>query len=190
MDHGFRHPFYIIEEFTEEIRTAEKEAYGKLIRMMAHEVNNTIGSVNSIMSSVKSNPESFIESERDEVVKVLGIAIQRNYQLNRFMQNLSNVVKLPPPEKELIDLNESLMVVLDSFRAILREKNISLETQMDDSSIIISADSSQLEQVFSNIIKNSIESIKSDGHIVVTMKSGPTRIYFEDDGAGFSKRDL
>ena len=43
--------FIIIEEFTEEIRKAEREAYGKLIRMMAHEVNNTIGSVNSIMSS-------------------------------------------------------------------------------------------------------------------------------------------
>ena len=56
MDHGFKHPFYIIEEFTEEIRKAEREAYGKLIRMMAHEVNNTIGSVNSIMSSVQSNP--------------------------------------------------------------------------------------------------------------------------------------
>ncbi len=72
MDHGFRHPFYIIEEFTEELRKAEKEAYGKLIRMMAHEVNNTIGSVNSIMSSVKSNPGSFVDSDRDEVGKVLG----------------------------------------------------------------------------------------------------------------------
>src|SRR5664279_3019401 len=50
MDHGFKHPFYLIEEFTEEIRKAERDAYGKLIRMMAHEVNNTIGSVNSIMS--------------------------------------------------------------------------------------------------------------------------------------------
>ncbi len=122
-----------------------------------------------------------------KLVKYLEIAIQRNYQLNRFMQNLSNVVKLPPPEKEPIELNESLMVVLDSFSAILKEKNISLETRMDNSSIIISADSSQLEQVFSNIIKNSIESIKSDGQIVVSVKSGPTRIYFEDDGAGFSK---
>ena len=98
MDHGFKHPFYIIEEFTEEIRKAEKEAYGKLIRMMAHEVNNTIGSVNSIMSSVQSNPGSFAESDREEVIRMLGVAIQRNYQMNRFMQNFSNVVKLPLPE--------------------------------------------------------------------------------------------
>ena len=104
MDHGFKHPFYIIENFTEEIKKAEKEAYGKLIRMMAHEVNNTVGSVNSIMTSIQSNPETFVNSEQDDILKMLGVAIQRNYQMNRFMQNFSNVVKLPAPDKELIDL--------------------------------------------------------------------------------------
>jgi nitrogen fixation/metabolism regulation signal transduction histidine kinase len=93
MDHGFKHPFYIIEEFTEEIKRAEKEAYGKLIRMMAHEVNNTVGSVNSIMTSIQSDPDTFVKSEKDELIRMLGVAIQRNHQMNRFMQNFSNVVK-------------------------------------------------------------------------------------------------
>src|SRR5664279_6270746 len=126
MDHGFKHPFYFIEEFTEEIRKAERDAYGKLIRMMAHEVNNTIGSVNSIMSSIQSNPDSFIDSDRADVIRMLGIAIQRNYQMNRFMQNFSNVVKLPLPEKEKMDLNESIMVVIDSFSSMLKEKSIKI----------------------------------------------------------------
>jgi two-component system, NtrC family, nitrogen regulation sensor histidine kinase NtrY len=186
MDHGFRHPFYIIEEFTEEIRKAEKEAYGKLIRMMAHEVNNTIGSVNSIMSTVKTDPDSIIESERDDIVRILDVAIQRNYQLNRFMQNLSNVVKLPLPEKEPMNLNESIMVVIESFNYLLKEKNISLETDMDSKALIILADRSQMEQVFSNILKNSIEAIKNNGRITVSVKANPDRIIFEDDGIGLS----
>lgn len=155
MDHGFKHPFYLIEEFTEEIRKAERDAYGKLIRMMAHEVNNTIGSVNSIMSSVQSNSESFIDSDRDDITRMLGIAIQRNYQMNRFMQNFSNVVKLPLPEKEKIDLNESLKVVIDSYSSVLKEKNITVDLDFDISSPVIHADRSQMELVFSNIIKNS-----------------------------------
>lgn len=187
MDHGFKHPFYIIEEFTEEIRKAEKEAYGKLIRMMAHEVNNTIGSVNSIMATVQSNPDSFVESEREEVVRVLGVAIQRNYQMNRFMQNFSNVVKLPQPEKETMDLNESIMVVVESFSPILKEKHISVITDLNEKSPLISADRSQMEQVFTNILKNSIEAIKNDGHIIVSVKVNPTCICFEDDGVGLSK---
>lgn len=186
MDHGFGHPFYIIEEFTEEIRKAEKEAYGKLIRMMAHEVNNTIGAVNSIMSTVKSDPELIIERERDDTMRILDVAIQRNYQLNRFMQNLSNVVKLPLPEKESMNLNESIMVVIESFNYLLKEKNISIETKMDSKALIIFADRSQMEQVFSNILKNSIEAIRSKGRITVSVKANPDRISFEDNGVGLS----
>lgn len=187
MDHGFKHPFFIIEEFTEEIRKAEREAYGKLIRMMAHEVNNTIGSVNSIMSSIHSNPESFVSSDKDDIVKMLGIAIQRNYQMNRFMQNFSNVVKLPLPEKEKMDLNESLRLVIESYSPEMKEKNIILEMNLDIDSPVIYADRSQMEQVFLNIIKNSKEALGNNGHITVSTKSNPATIVFEDDGTGLAK---
>jgi len=187
MDHGFKHPFYIIEEFTEEIRKAERDAYGKLIRMMAHEVNNTIGSVNSIMSSIQSNTDSFIDTDREDSIRMLGIAIQRNYQMNRFMQNFSNVVKLPLPEKEKMDLNESVMVVIESYSSMLKEKSIKIEVNLDSSSPIISADRSQMEQVFSNIIKNSAEAVEQDGQIYISTKIKPVSISFEDNGTGLSK---
>jgi signal transduction histidine kinase len=188
MDHGFRHPFYIIEEFTEEIRQAEKEAYGKLIRMMAHEVNNTIGSVNSIMSTVLSINESSADNESDEIINMLGIAVQRNYQLNRFMQNLSNVVKLPPPERERLNLYDSALVVLESFNPVMKEKNITLEYNYDSASLMIVADRSQMELVFSNILKNSVEAIKDNGSIKVTLSSYPLSISIADDGMGLTKK--
>jgi two-component system, NtrC family, nitrogen regulation sensor histidine kinase NtrY len=187
MDHGFKHPFYIIEEFTEEIRKAEKEAYGKLIRMMAHEVNNTIGSVNSIMSSIQSNPESFISTDRDDVIRMLGIAIQRNYQMNRFMQNFSNVVKLPVPEKEKMDLNESVMMVIELFSAEMKQKNVTFTLSLDSTSPAVNADRSQMEQVFTNIIKNSLEAVPKGGRISISTTANPATVIFEDDGCGLSK---
>lgn len=187
MDHGFKHPFYVIEEFTEEIRKAEREAYGKLIRMMAHEVNNTIGSVNSIMLSVQSNPDSFVKSDREDSVRMLGIAIQRNYQMNRFMQNFSNVVKLPLPEKEQMNLNESVRVIMESFSSVFNEKNIVSEVNLDSSSPLINADRSQMEQVFLNIVKNSVESVGFKGQIKVSTKTNPVRVQFEDNGSGLTK---
>jgi nitrogen fixation/metabolism regulation signal transduction histidine kinase len=187
MDHGFKHPFYIIEEFTDEIRKAERDAYGKLIRMMAHEVNNTIGSVNSIMSSIQSNPESFVNSDRDDVIRMLGIAIQRNYQMNRFMQNFSNVVKLPLPEIDTMDLNASLTLVIESFNSALKEKGVVIEISLDSSVSLISADRSQMEQVFSNILKNSIEAVEINGQIKVSTSGSPTIVRFEDDGPGLSR---
>jgi len=79
---------------------------------------------------------------------MLGIAIQRNYQMNRFMQNFSNVVKLPLPEKDKMDLNASVTLVLESFSSALKEKRIDVEASLDKSAPIISADRSQMEQVF------------------------------------------
>jgi two-component system nitrogen regulation sensor histidine kinase NtrY len=52
IDRGFERIFMMIAEVTAEIFEAEKNVYGKVIRMMAHEVNNTVGPVNSIMNSV------------------------------------------------------------------------------------------------------------------------------------------
>jgi nitrogen fixation/metabolism regulation signal transduction histidine kinase len=187
MDHGFKHPFYIIEEFTEEIKRAEKEAYGKLIRMMAHEVNNTVGSVNSIMTSIQSDPDTFVKSEKDELIRMLGVAIQRNHQMNRFMQNFSNVVKLPFPDKEKMDLNESLSLVIDSFSADLKEKNVTVDVNLDSTLPLIVADRSQMEQVFLNIIKNSKEAVALNGQLKISTKNNPVSVLFEDDGPGLSK---
>ncbi len=187
MDHGFKHPFYLIEEFTEEIKRAEKEAYGKLIRMMAHEVNNTVGSVNSIMTSIQSNPETFAVNEKDDIIRMLGVAIQRNYQMNRFMQNFSNVVKLPAPDKEEMDLNESISLVIESYSAELKEKNIAVEKNLDSAIPLINADRSQMEQVFLNIIKNSKEAVPVNGHLKITTQKNPATVIFEDDGTGLSK---
>jgi nitrogen fixation/metabolism regulation signal transduction histidine kinase len=187
MDRGFKHPFFIIEEMTGEIRKAEKEAYGKLIRMMAHEVNNTIGSVNSIMLSVADNPASFIEQDREEILSVLNVAIQRNYQMKRFMQGFSNVVKLPLPEKEAVDLNMSVRLVADSFRPSLKDKNARLILDLDSSFPEVFVDRSQMEQLFSNIVKNSAEAISQDGMIRISSQAQPPMISFEDDGPGLSE---
>ena len=118
---------------------------------------------------------------------MLGVAIQRNYQMNRFMQNFSNVVKLPLPDKEEMDLNDSLSLVIDSFNAGLKEKNIDVEVNLDSTIPLINADRSQMEQVFLNIIKNSKEAVPVNGHLKITTQKNPVAVIFEDDGTGLSK---
>jgi nitrogen fixation/metabolism regulation signal transduction histidine kinase len=90
IDRGFSRQFIILEELTSEILEAERKAYGNVIRMMAHEINNTIGPVNSILhSTLKSQTNSEIISN------ALLIAIERNNNLNIFMQNFADLVKIP-----------------------------------------------------------------------------------------------
>ncbi|MFC2119078.1 PAS domain-containing sensor histidine kinase [Bacteroidota bacterium] len=190
MDHGFKHSFFLIEEFSEEIRQAEKSAYGKLIRMMAHEVNNTLGAVNSIISTVIDNGEPLVSEEHDEFIQMLGVALQRNYRLNRFMQNFSDVVKLPLPEKESFDLNKSLNNVILSLSYSFTERNIRIDTDFQQDQTFLLADQSQMEQVFHNIIKNSIESIGNSGSVKVSIHSAPLKIIISDDGPGLSGESI
>ncbi|HEY9422124.1 MAG TPA: HAMP domain-containing protein, partial [Thermoanaerobaculia bacterium] len=52
-DQGFPRSFLLLEELTEELRASEKAAYGKLIRMMSHEINNSVGAVGSLLDSFR-----------------------------------------------------------------------------------------------------------------------------------------
>src|SRR5688572_2217996 len=65
-DRGFEKTFYIIEEMTEELRLSEKSAYEKLIRMMSHEVNNSVGAVRSLLESSLRYAPQVGEADRED----------------------------------------------------------------------------------------------------------------------------
>ena len=97
IDRGFPRYFIMIEELTAEILAAEKKAYGKVIRMMAHEVNNSIGAVNSILdTTIQLNEASATTNE------ALQIAFERNEHLSLFMRNFADVIRLPLPHLEAV----------------------------------------------------------------------------------------
>lgn len=184
MDHGFKHLFYLIEEFSDEIRQAEKSAYTKLIRMMTHEVNNTLGAVNSILSTIVDNEDSCLKEEKEEINQILTVALQRNTRLNQFMRNLTEVVKLPAPQKEEFNVISSVNNVLLSLQHQVNSREIQIMTDFEKDVVNINADQSQIEQVFINIILNAIESIGVKGTIQIVISQNPVRIRFTDNGTG------
>src|SRR5690606_21604362 len=101
MDRGFRRDFLLIEELTREILESEKKAYSKVIRMMAHEVNNSIGAVNSILNVTTTYMEA---PEQEDVSHAIQIAIDRNDRLKHFMRRFADVVRLPLPQNNPADL--------------------------------------------------------------------------------------
>ena len=96
-DRGFAKTFYLLEEMTEELRLTEKTAYEKLIRMMSHEVNNSVGAVRSLLESVLRYAEQIGPDDRGDFTNALTIAAARIESLNRFMSGFADVVRLPPP---------------------------------------------------------------------------------------------
>jgi two-component system nitrogen regulation sensor histidine kinase NtrY len=102
IDRGFPRFFVMIEELTAEILAAEKKAYGKVIRMMAHEVNNTLGPVNSIIESALGTEEIWRSGKYLSLQNALEVAAERNNSLNQFMRNFADVVRCRIRKKQVL----------------------------------------------------------------------------------------
>ena len=104
LDQGFQRSFILMEELTEELRRFEKAAYEKVIRLLSHEVNNSVGAVNSLLHSCLNYKEQLQEADRHDFENALQVAINRIEHLNAFMSSFAEVIKLPPPQFQPVDL--------------------------------------------------------------------------------------
>ena len=157
IDRGFARPFIMVEELTAEILRAEKNAYGKVIRMMAQEVNNTIGAINSILQATLGFGDQLPASVREEFRQGQQVCIDRNSRLNRFMRNFADIVRLPPPQRERYSLNRLLEDVVRLMGAHAARKGIRLSLDLPEPPLYASIDVQQMEQVLLNGVKNAIE---------------------------------
>ena len=185
IDRGFSRSFIMIEELTAEILAAEKNAYGKVIRMMAHEVNNTIGPVNSIISSAL-NSQGLWNEDDDLLKQALQVAYDRNQNLNLFMRNFAELVKLPEPNKKQLDLHKFIrtIVTLMAFKA--EEKEVELLIDIAQEPFYILADEQQLEQALINVLKNAAEAIEGKGQIQLSTDPLKKQLLICDTGKGIT----
>lgn len=116
---GFHRKMLIVNDLQNEILSAEKASYSKVIRMMAHEINNSIGPINSILNTVKD------VYPNDKLINdVLTAAISRTESLNIFMQNFAKVVRLPDPILEYQDIVPCINSAVNLLLPIAEDKNI------------------------------------------------------------------
>ena len=181
IDRGFPRHFIMIEELTAEIQAAEKKAYGKVIRMMAHEVNNTVGPVNSILQSALRAWEG-----RDGLKNALQVAIDRNHNLNQFMRKFAEVVRLPEPMCAGMDLRQLVMEVGLLMEGREGEKAIRFYYLLGEEPFPVRADRLQMEQVLINIVKNGMEAIEREGSILFTLDRANRQLIVADSGIGIS----
>lgn len=170
-DRGFSKSFFIVEELTEELRVSEKTAYEKLIRMVSHEVNNSVGAVRSLLESMRHYGRDVRDDDREDYDNAITIASSRMDALNRFVGDFADVVRIPPPHRRPFAPASVIQQIATLLGPELREKNIRLTHDLD-SSAAIDADRSQFEQVVLNVIRNAEEAVGSNGEIGVTLRNG------------------
>ena len=178
---GFHRKMLIVNDLQHEILEAEKSSYSKVIRMMAHEINNSVGPINSILNTVKD------EYPNDKLINdVLTTAISRTESLNAFLQNFAKVVRLPDPILEYQDIVPCINSAARLLRPTAESKNIVLMLNLVNS-LKLKIDKHQIEQVIINILKNSIDAVGQDGEIKVILTRH--KLIILDNGKGITKEE-
>ena len=184
LDRGFYKSFVFMDELTEELRQTEKRAYEKLVRVMSHEINNSLGAANSLLHSCLHYRDQISAEDRSDFEMAIKVVISRTEHLQGFMKDYSNVVKLPQPNKEPSDLNglsrriERLMET--------RYPETRWQWKLAETFPLVEIDPQQMEQVLINIVKNAVEAGGSHGEVTVSTKVVDRRpvLTVEDNGQG------
>lgn len=185
LDRGFARHFLLIDELTEELRQSEKAAYEKLIRMMSHEVNNSVGAANSLLHSCLNYSDQLDEEDRKDYETALRAIIERTAQLSQFMRGLAEMARIPSPNLSPCDPVAMLRDVEALMRVESERRRVSWVWDIVDIGSV-AMDRIQMEQVFVNIVKNALEAIGADGTITIraSLRAGQRVIVIEDSGAG------
>jgi nitrogen fixation/metabolism regulation signal transduction histidine kinase len=173
-DRGYQHPFFLIESLTSEVRLAEKAAYERVIRMIAHEVNNSVAGI---------------------IGSLTGDKAERLTALSAFVTRFAEVVKIPQPQLQLCDLSEEVDACRPFLENLCTQANVKIDFNLTDEAIPVHLDTVLFQQVLINIVKNAVESIgerlkvgnstsgMNEGQVTITT-SIPSKLVITDNGHG------
>ena len=178
LDRGYQHPFFLIESLTSEVMKAEKVAYEKVIRMIAHEVNNNVAGIVSTLDLFGE------ELHSDTSKEALDASRERTQKMAEFVTRFANVVKIPEPQLTLCDLSEEVEACHSFLEGLCQTHHIHLTFHLTDEAIPVHLDTTLFQQALVNIVKNAIESITDKGEITIT--TVPKTLTITDNGRGIS----
>lgn len=183
-ERGVPHHLLVFSDLSRALREEEKQAWQRLVRVLGHELNNSLAPIRSLAGSLENivtrNPMP--EDWKDDMRRGLGVIGSRSAALSRFMNGYAQLAKLPPPKLEPINLGAVIK------RVAGLETRLAVEV-VDGPEIMVRADSDQLEQLLINLIRNAVDAtMETGGGVRVGWEK--TRRYVEvrveDEGHGLS----
>jgi two-component system nitrogen regulation sensor histidine kinase NtrY len=181
-ERGLPHELLVLTDLSRTLREEERNAWQRLVRVIGHEMNNSLAPIKSIAGSL----ETLIRKDpppadwRDDARSGLNIIATRAESLSRFMQAYARLARLPQPQKEQINLGEVLKRVA------------SLETRIpvrvvQGGDVTIDADAAQLEQLLINLLHNAAEaSLETKGTVTAGWRdlAECVEVFVRDTGPG------
>ena len=188
---GLPHDLIVLSDLSRTLREEERQAWQRLIRVLSHELNNSLAPIQSVAQSMESNlqraqidtpPSSKIDIVLDDLRQGLAIIRSRTEALGRFMAAYARLARLPQPTLAPVDLRELVRRVAEL------ETRVRVQV-VEGTPVTISADRDQLEQLLINLIRNAAEAVlEIGGEVLVKWSLERSRVQLSiiDDGPGLS----
>ncbi len=185
---GWPHQLLVIADISRALRQEEQSAWQRLVRVLGHELNNSLAPIKSIADSLESllarNPrrEVWPDDMEEDLQRGLSIITSRAEALTRFMSAYAQLAKLPPPNLKPLEISPWVQQVA------------ALETRLPVAvlpgpEITLQADRDQLEQLLINLLRNAVDAARDTGGGVLVRwnRSGNAlELIVEDEGPGLS----
>jgi two-component system, NtrC family, nitrogen regulation sensor histidine kinase NtrY len=179
---GIPHTLVMVSDLSRALREEERRAWQRLIRVVGHEINNSLAPIKSLAGTLK---DILCRQPCDEdVLEGLSLIGDRADSLSKFVATYSQLARLPAPNKVPISLNALLhrLVALPAYTGI----NVAAPFDTE-----VAADSGQLEQALINLLKNAVEASPSAQavELVVSRTRDSVAIEIRDTGPGIANPD-
>ncbi len=187
---GLPHHLIVLSDLSRTLRDEERKAWQKIIRVLGHELNNSLAPIQSVAQSLESNLVAAAKSPAvrgdslatilDDLKQGLGIIRSRTEALGRFMTAYAQLARLPQPKLLPVKVSEWV------GRAVKLETRVKVSMGKGPEAVI-SADPDQLEQLLINLIRNAADAaLETKGGVQVgwTRKRGQVELWVVDDGPG------
>jgi PAS domain S-box-containing protein len=167
---------------------------GEMSASIAHEVNQPLtAAVTSASACLRWLDAQKLEEARRSALRV----IAEGHRASEIIGRIRSLAKKAPPQKDWLDVNETIHEVITLARSEIQRNNIALETQLSEQVPVILADRVQLQQVILNLMMNAIEAMSgvSDSPRELLVRSGTDEskhvvISVQDSGPGFDPKSL
>jgi PAS domain S-box-containing protein len=177
---GVPHVLLLMSDLSRTLREEERQAWQRLLRVLSHELNNSLAPIRSIAASLATilTREPLPESWQDDAQRGLGVITTRAESLTRFLQSYSQLARLPQPVLRPMNVGETV-------RRVAGLETRASVAVVDGPDVTIRADRDQVEQLLINLVRNGVE---ADGEVSMSWSASPDSIEIcvADTGSGIS----
>lgn len=179
---GVPHQLLVITDLSRTLRQEERQTWQRLIRVMGHELNNSLGPIKSSAETLKRlvGRQAPPGDLRDDLDSGLEVIRQRSDALSRFVASYSQLARLPEPSLQPLKITS----VVQHVAAV--ESRLSVDTRVGPD-LIVQADRAQIEQALINLLKNAVDAALETGggvRIAWAKRAELCEILVEDEGPG------